>query len=90
MKLRGQGDLFGTMQSGEKVFVLADIYEDASILEAAAKEAKEYSLEKLFSEKVDEEDAKDKKAKHSSYQDMKTQNMRLQKKVSRYMGEVTL
>ena len=84
LKLRGQGDLFGTMQSGEKVFVLADIYEDASILEAAAKEAKEYSLEKLFSEKADEEEPK------TSYQDLKTQNMRLQKKVSRYMGEVTL
>lgn len=42
LKLRGQGDLFGTRQSGDKLFVLADIYEDADILEAAAKEAKKF------------------------------------------------
>ena len=84
LKLRGQGDLFGTMQSGEKVFALADVYEDAKILESAAAEAKEYSLEKLFSEKRDLTNEK------SSFHDLKSQNMRLQKKVARYMGDVTL
>lgn len=39
LKLRGQGDLFGVRQSGEQIFVLADIFEDAGILEKAGSEA---------------------------------------------------
>lgn len=39
LKLRGQGDLFGIRQSGENVFVLADIYEDAALLKQAGEEA---------------------------------------------------
>ena len=36
LKLRGPGDVFGTRQSGELGFELADIYEDAGILTKAA------------------------------------------------------
>ena len=84
LKRRGQGDLFGTLQSGEKIFALADVYEDASVLEAAAKEAKDYSLEKLFFEK------KDLTKENHSFQGGKKQDERLLKKISQYMGEVTL
>lgn len=45
LKMRGQGDLFGIRQSGEQLFLLADIWEDAEILQEAGKEAK------LFAEK---------------------------------------
>ena len=34
--LRGPGDMFGTRQSGEMGFTLADIYEDAGILTKAS------------------------------------------------------
>ena len=84
LKNRGQGDLFGTLQSGEKVFNLADIYEDARILEAAAEEAKKYSLEKLFSEQIDLTN------EERAFQGPKNQDTRLMKKISQYMGEVTL
>ena len=84
LKNRGQGDLFGTMQSGEKVFTLADVYEDAKILEEAAEEAKNYSLEKLFSSQKDLTNRKD------AFRDSKNQNVRLLKKVNRYMGDVIL
>ncbi len=36
LKLRGPGDMFGTRQSGEMGFRLADIYEDADILKKAS------------------------------------------------------
>ena len=36
LKLRGPGDLFGERQSGALGFVLADIYEDSSIMRKAA------------------------------------------------------
>lgn len=36
LRLRGPGDLFGVRQSGELGFVLADIYEDAGVLQKAA------------------------------------------------------
>jgi ATP-dependent DNA helicase RecG len=39
LKLRGQGDLFGVRQSGEEIFVLADIFEDAVLLKQAGEEA---------------------------------------------------
>ena len=35
LKLRGPGDLFGTRQSGEAMFRMADIYQDSEILYAA-------------------------------------------------------
>ncbi|MCR4605008.1 MAG: ATP-dependent DNA helicase RecG [Eubacterium sp.] len=47
LKMRGQGDLFGTEQSGEKIFALADIYEDAKILELASETAKSFDEEEL-------------------------------------------
>lgn len=40
LKLRGQGDLFGIRQSGENLFVLADIFEDAELLRQAGEEAR--------------------------------------------------
>jgi ATP-dependent DNA helicase RecG len=43
LKLRGQGDLFGVRQSGEEIFVLADIYEDAELLRQAGEEARRFS-----------------------------------------------
>lgn len=39
LKLRGPGDLFGIRQSGVLEFKIADIYQDASILQDASKEA---------------------------------------------------
>ncbi|MCM1105786.1 MAG: ATP-dependent DNA helicase RecG [Blautia sp.] len=39
LKLRGPGDFFGIRQSGEMLFGLADIYQDAAVLQAASEEA---------------------------------------------------
>ena len=36
LKLRGPGDLFGTMQSGELNFRIADIYNDSAVLKEAS------------------------------------------------------
>ena len=36
LKLRGPGDIFGTRQSGEMGFVMADIYHDANVMKEAA------------------------------------------------------
>lgn len=47
LKLRGQGDFFGVMQSGDKLFSLADIYEDAGLLKAANEEAKRYAFDEV-------------------------------------------
>ena len=47
LKLRGQGDFFGEMQSGDKLFKLADIYEDAKILTAAHEEAGRYKFDEI-------------------------------------------
>lgn len=47
LKLRGQGDFFGVMQSGDKLFKLADIYEDANLLAAANEEAKRYEFDEI-------------------------------------------
>ena len=38
-------DLFGIRQSGEQVFLIADIFEDAKLLQQASKEAKEMSAD---------------------------------------------
>lgn len=42
LKMRGQGDIFGTMQSGVKRFNVANIF-DVELLEKAKKEAQRYS-----------------------------------------------
>ncbi|MBO6107965.1 MAG: ATP-dependent DNA helicase RecG [Eubacterium sp.] len=84
LKNRGQGDLFGTLQSGERLFDLADVYEDAKILEAASEEARNYSLEKLFFGK------KDLTNKNLSFQSGSDQNVVIKNKLKRYMGDVTL
>lgn len=47
LKLRGQGDFFGVMQSGDKLFKLADIYEDARLLTAANEEAKKFNFDEI-------------------------------------------
>ncbi len=41
-KLRGSGDLFGTKQSGDMVFKIANLREDFNILEYASHDAKEF------------------------------------------------
>ena len=38
LKLRGPGDFFGIRQSGEMQFALADIYQDAYIMQRASEE----------------------------------------------------
>ncbi len=43
LKLRGPGDIFGIRQSGDMDFKLGDIYNDASILKAAAEAVKSLS-----------------------------------------------
>ena len=45
--MRGQGELFGLRQSGEQIFVLADIFEDADILQAAGEEAKSLTEDEI-------------------------------------------
>lgn len=40
LKLRGPGDFFGIRQSGDLVFALADIYQDAAVLQEASEEVK--------------------------------------------------
>lgn len=47
LKLRGQGDLFGVRQSGDLLFKLADIYEDAGILEMANEAAGQFSMDEF-------------------------------------------
>ena len=49
LKLRGQGDFFGVRQSGDKLFQLADIYEDAKILTIANEEAGHFCFEEVHS-----------------------------------------
>lgn len=41
LKLRGPGDFFGIRQSGEMVFSLADIYQDAAVMQKAAEAVSE-------------------------------------------------
>lgn len=41
LKLRGPGDFFGIRQSGELLFALADIYQDADVLKEAADDVRE-------------------------------------------------
>lgn len=40
LKLRGPGDFFGIRQSGEMPFVIADIYQDANVLQEASEAVK--------------------------------------------------
>ena len=47
LKLRGQGDLFGVRQSGEQIFILADIFHDAALLQAAKEEAAVYTEDEI-------------------------------------------
>lgn len=44
-KLRGHGDLFGTKQSGDMTFKIADVKQDYKILLQARKDSKEYLLD---------------------------------------------
>ena len=45
-KLRGHGDLFGTKQSGDMSFKIANIRQDYKILLQAKKDSKEYLMDK--------------------------------------------
>jgi len=47
LKLRGQGDLFGVRQSGDQIFQLADIFEDAKILKQAGEEARAFTEDEI-------------------------------------------
>lgn len=47
LKLRGQGDLFGIRQSGDQLFALADIFEDAAVLRQAGEEAKRFTEDEI-------------------------------------------
>jgi len=58
LKLRGPGDFFGIRQSGEMQFALADIYQDAMILQQAAGE-----VAKLLEEDPDLEMSKNESLK---------------------------
>lgn len=48
LKLRGQGDLFGIRQSGDQIFALADIFEDADLLRKAAEEARAFTEDEIL------------------------------------------
>ena len=48
LKLRGQGDLFGIRQSGDQLFALADIFEDADLLRAASEEARKFTEDEIL------------------------------------------
>ena len=48
LKMRGPGDLFGIRQSGELDFVLADIYQDASILKDANEAARSFEKKDIL------------------------------------------
>ena len=41
LELRGPGELFGLRQSGELSFLLADVYQDAGIMQEASEAAGE-------------------------------------------------
>lgn len=47
LKIRGQGDLFGIRQSGDQLFALADIFDDAEILRQAGEEAKTFTEDEI-------------------------------------------
>lgn len=48
LKMRGPGDLFGIRQSGELDFVMADIYQDASILKEANEAARGFEKKDIL------------------------------------------
>lgn len=47
LKIRGQGDLFGIRQSGDQLFALADIFEDAAVLRQAGEEARRFTEDEI-------------------------------------------
>lgn len=51
-KLRGHGDLFGTKQSGDMTFKIANIRNDYKILLQAKKDSKEYLLDKTKNDDI--------------------------------------
>jgi ATP-dependent DNA helicase RecG len=52
LEIRGQGELFGTRQSGIQQFKLANIIRDIAILEAAKKEAEYFLTEKRLTKET--------------------------------------
>lgn len=63
-KLRGHGDLFGTKQSGDMTFKIADLRQDYKILLQARKDSKAYLLDKSF----DNDDVKKRLIEDVNYQ----------------------
>lgn len=47
LKLRGPGDFLGIRQSGDMQFQVADIYQDAAVLQQASKEVKNFTDQQL-------------------------------------------
>lgn len=54
LKLRGPGDLFGIRQSGLMEFKIADVFNDAVVLQDAAKAAKEFLNDELLLQEENE------------------------------------
>jgi len=52
LQIRGQGELFGTRQSGINTFKLANIIRDIAILEEAKKEAEYFLTEKRLTKET--------------------------------------
>ncbi len=68
LKLRGPGDLFGIRQSGQMEFRLADIYQDASLLQKASEAAGEILTLDPLLELEQYGKLKEKLAKYMKYQ----------------------
>lgn len=68
LKLRGPGDLFGIRQSGQMEFRLADIYQDASLLQKASEAAGEILALDPLLELEQYGKLKEKLAKYMKYQ----------------------
>ena len=47
-ELRGSGDIFGTLQSGEQIFKMANLKKDYKILSAANKDSQEFIEENIY------------------------------------------
>ena len=72
LKLRGPGDFFGIRQSGEMEFLLADIYQDASVLQQASGE-----VQKLLKEDPDLSGENNERLRHYMERFLQERNNRL-------------
>lgn len=74
LKLRGPGDFFGIRQSGDLAFQLADIYQDADVLQDASEAVKEI-LEEDASLEMEEHQILQKKMLHFVDEQIKKMNL---------------